>query len=91
MLIQILFYIYCAGIVGVALYECKMFAENIKKLQRTSSFIFLVLEVMKKISVGFLWPIVGILFIIQMPFAKGALDEMNSLLSDYNGYPDDED
>ena len=90
MLIQILFYIYCAGIVGVALYECKMFAENIKKLQRTSSFIFLVLEVLKGCAKGFVWPVTGVLFILQIPFAKGALEDMGELLQDYQGYDDEE-
>lgn len=91
MLLDIAIYIYIAGIVATSVYHLWQFSQGIKILRSGSSSIFMGLEVIKEIVKSVLWPVTSIIFILQLPFANGTLNDFNDVLNDYNGYVDEDE
>jgi len=84
---QTLLYIYLAGLAATILYECYKFSQQVKLLTSFSSFVFILLEALKQCAKAILYPVTGLIFVLQLPFVKSVVDETNKVLAEYNGYP----
>ncbi len=91
MLLDIALYIYIAGIVGTSLYHLWGFSQGIKILRSGSAACFIGLETIKSITCSFLWPVLAIIFVLQLPFAKGTVDDFNESFSEHVGYDLEDD
>ena len=89
-MIQILFYIYCAGILIGTTVECYNFSQAVKVMDSLSGYFFMVLHTLIETSKHFLWPFTLPLRIVQLFFLKGAAEDMTKVLEEYNGIDSDD-
>jgi len=91
MLIDTLFMIYLGGIAACLVWNLYQFSQGIKVLQSWSSSAFMTLEVLKRLAQSIVWPITVLLTILQIPFTKGTVDDMNELIEDHLGIEEEDD
>lgn len=91
MLLDIALYIYIAGIVATSLYHLWGFSQGVRILKSGSAAVFIGLETIKSIIKAFLWPCTGLIFLLQLPFSKGTLDDFNESFANHVGYDLEDD
>ncbi len=90
-MIDILIYIYFAGIVAGSVIEAVKFHHAIKILSSFGGFLFMLIDVLIHIGKLFVWPVTATLRLIQLLFLESAVDDFNEAMGDYNGYDQEED
>lgn len=90
MLIDTLFMIYLGGIAACLVWNLYQFSQGIKVLQSWSSSAFMSLEVLKRLAYSIVWPITVTLTILQIPFTRGTVDDMNDLFQEHLGIEEED-